>query len=180
MQSAVFLDRDGVLNRTSQQNGKRHPPASVAELEVLPGVVEACEALRQAGFLLVVVTNQPDVARGTQRRKTVEAINRGLAVQVPVDYIRVCYHDDRDKCSCRKPAPGLLLQAAADFQINLSTSFMIGDRCKDIEAGRRAGCKTILVDCSYDDALACLPDHQARSLAEASEWILRQPIFAVV
>ena len=179
MQNAIFLDRDGVLNRTSLLNGKRHPPASVAELEVLPGVVEACKALRAAGFLLVVVTNQPDVARGTQPRTTVEAINRALKAQVPIDHIRVCYHDDPDECFCRKPSPGLLLKAAEDFQINLSTSFMIGDRWKDIEAGRSAGCKTVFIDCSSQEALTILPDHQAYSLAEASEWILRQPILAI-
>lgn len=179
MRRAVFLDRDGVLNRAIVVRGTPHPPANLAEFEVLPEVAQACTQLREAGFLLIVVTNQPDVARGTQRRETVEAINRALEAQVPIDHIRVCYHDDPDECFCRKPSPGLLLKAAEDFQINLSTSFMIGDRWKDIEAGRRAGCKTVFIDCSSREPLTILPDHRAYSLAEASEWILRQPVFAI-
>ena len=174
MQRAVFLDRDGVLNRAPVLQGKPYPPASVADLEILPGVVEACAALRAAGFVLVVVTNQPDVARGTQQREIVEAINQVLRAHVPVDDIRVCYHDDQDRCTCRKPSPGLLLQAAEDWQIDISVSFIIGDRWRDIEAGRRAGCKTVLLEQHYADADRVTPDHRASSLAEAAGWILRQ------
>ena len=174
LRRAVFLDRDGVLNRAIVRQGKPYPPVSLAEFEVLPGVVEACTALRAAGFLLVVVTNQPDVARGMQRHEVVEAINQSLRAQVPVDDIRVCYHDDQDKCLCRKPSPGLLLQAAKDWQIDLSASFMVGDRWKDIEAGRRAGCKTVLIDYAYAEATQSMPDQRVRSLAEAADWILRQ------
>ena len=174
MRRAVFLDRDGVLNRAIVRQGKPYPPTSLAEFELLPGVVEACKALRAADFLLVVVTNQPDVARGTLHRETVEAINRALRAQVPVDDIRVCYHDDQDKCLCRKPSPGLLLQAAEDWQIDLSASFTVGDRWKDIEAGRRAGCKTVLIDYAYAEAVLSVPDRSVHSLAEATDWILGQ------
>ena len=174
MRRAVFLDRDGVLNRTIVVQGTPHPPANLAELEVLPGVVQACAQLRGAGFLLIVVTNQPDVARGTQQRAVVEAINDALLSKVAIDDIRVCYHDDQDQCSCRKPQPGLLLQAAKEWQIDLSASFMVGDRWKDIESGRQAGCQTILIDGGYREAMQSTPDHRVRSLAEASEWILRQ------
>lgn len=174
MRRAIFLDRDGVLNRAMVVQGRPHPPATLAELELLPGVVEACEELRKAGFLLIVVTNQPDVARGIQRREVVEAINEALFSNVPIDDIRVCYHDDQDQCVCRKPLPGLLVQAAREWQIDLSASYMVGDRWKDIESGRNAGCKTILIDCEYLEEMPSSPNHRVRSLAEVPDWILRQ------
>lgn len=175
MRQAVFLDRDGVLNRTFIHNdGKSHPPASPDELKILPGAAKACMALRQAGFLLIMVTNQPDVARGTQRRDVVETINDVLRRQIPLDDIRVCYHDDPDDCACRKPRPGLLLEAASIWEIDLTNSFMVGDRGKDIEAGRRAGCKTVLVNNTHTEAGRSRPDFQATSLREGADWILAQ------
>ena len=174
MRRAVFLDRDGVLNRTILIHGKPHPPANLAEFEILPDAVQACRALREAGFLLIVVTNQPDVARETQQRAVVEAINEALRSEITLDDIRVCYHDDDDQCSCRKPLPGLLVEAAKEWQIDLSASFMVGDRWKDIESGLRAGCKTILIDREYRETILSAPDHQVHSLAEATDWILRQ------
>lgn len=174
MRHAVFLDRDGVLNRAIVVEGTPHPPANPAEFEVLPGAVQACKELKQAGFLLIVVTNQPDVARGTQQREVVEAINAVLLSEIPIDDIRVCYHDDQDRCSCRKPLPGMLMRAAKEWQIDLSASYMVGDRCKDIETGRKAGCKTILIDCGYKERMASTPDHRVHSLTEAGDWILRQ------
>jgi len=174
MRRAIFLDRDGVLNRAIVVEGRPYPPANLAEFEILPGVVEACTKLRKAGFLLIVVTNQPDVARGTQKREVVEAINDALLSKVPIDQFRVCYHDDGDQCSCRKPLPGLLTDAAREWQIDLSASYIVGDRWKDIESGRRAGCNTILVESDYDETIPCAPDHRVSSLAGASEWILRK------
>ena len=175
MRRAVFLDRDGVINRAIVRQGKPYPPSGLSELEILPGVVEACQSLRAAGFLLVVVTNQPDVARGTQRRDVVEMINERIRAEVQIDDIRVCYHDDPDECLCRKPSPGLLLDSAREGRIDLGVSFMVGDRWKDVEAGRRAGCKTILIDHRYPERLSLTPDYRASSLAAAAEWILRQP-----
>ena len=181
MQRAVFLDRDGVLNRAFPgDDGKTHPPCSPEELEILPGVTEACDALRRAGFVLIVVSNQPDVARGTQRREVVERINGVLRRQVPIDDIRVCYHDNPDHCGCRKPRPGLLLDAAREWDVDLASSVMVGDRWTDIEAGWRAGCRTVLLDRSGADVGRTQlgqvgrgrPDHQARSLSEAVAWIL--------
>ncbi len=173
MRRTVFLDRDGVLNRAFiHDDGMSHPPASSDELEILPGVAEACMALRQAGFLLIVVTNQPDVARGTQRRHVVEAMSDALRRQMSIDDIRVCYHDDSDDCACRKPRPGLLLEAASVWGIDLPSSFMVGDRWKDIEAGRRAGCRTVLIRRGYSETERCNPDFQATSLREAADWIL--------
>ncbi len=146
---AVFLDRDGVLNHAIVKDGKPYPPSNVDELEIPEDVPEALEVLKEAGFLLIGVTNQPDVSRGTQRREVVEAIHASLLKALPLDKIFVCYHDDADGCSCRKPLPGLLFQAAESYPIDLSCSFMIGDRWKDVEAGRRAGCVTILIEHHY-------------------------------
>ncbi len=175
MSKAVFVDRDGVLNRPLLRNGKLLPPASADELELLPGVAEACAALRAAGFLLIVVTNQPDVARGTQNRQTVAAIHAVIREKVPLDDIRVCYHDDDDGCECRKPKPGLLLQAAKDWDIDIRCSFLVGDRWKDIAAARNAGCRAVQVENGQpekEDAWAS-PDLRVRSLKEAADWILR-------
>jgi D-glycero-D-manno-heptose 1,7-bisphosphate phosphatase len=172
---AVFLDRDGVLNRVFfHEDGKSHPPASPQELEIIPGVADACQSLRQAGFLLIVVTNQPDVARGTQPREVVEAINIELQRQIPLDEIRVCYHDDADNCFCRKPNPGMLFEAAFAWGIDFRESYMIGDRWTDVEAGRRAGCKTILINAMDSEIRRCRPDFQASSLQEVEEWIFQQ------
>lgn len=171
----MFLDRDGVLNRVVMRNGRPYPPSGPEDVELLDGALQACRALRAAGFLLIVVTNQPDVARGTQRRDAVEAINGVLSSRLPLDDVRVCYHDDRDNCPCRKPAPGLLLDAAAEWRVALDRSFMIGDRWRDIEAGRRAGCRTILIDSAHMDPQPCQPDFRAASLVEATDWILARP-----
>jgi D-glycero-D-manno-heptose 1,7-bisphosphate phosphatase len=169
---AVFLDRDGVLNRAKVVDGRPHPPASVAELEVLPGVEDACRQLGEAGLLLIVVTNQPDVARGTQTIEEVEALNDALATRLPLGEIRVCPHDDDDGCECRKPAPGMLLDAAAEHEIDLANSVMVGDRWRDVEAGRRAGCKTVFVDAGYSERPPDAPDLVVGDLGEAVPWIL--------
>jgi D-glycero-D-manno-heptose 1,7-bisphosphate phosphatase len=174
LRPAAFLDRDGVLNRATVRNKKPYPPATLAELEVLPDAPAALRALGKAGLLLIGITNQPDVARGTQRREVVESINAALRAALPLDDLLVCYHDDRDGCACRKPRPGMLLEAAARHGIDLGASFMIGDRWRDVEAGRRAGCTAILIDRDYAETEldGCSPDHTVRSLADASAWIL--------
>ena len=169
---AVFLDRDGVLNRAIIRDGRPHPPASVGEVEIMPGADQALRRLRQAGFRLVVVTNQPDVARGTQTARGVEAINAALAAALPIDEFRVCCHDDADGCGCRKPAPGMLLDAAAASGLSLQESVLIGDRWRDIEAGRRAGCRAVLLGDGYHERAAIEPHARAASLTEAADWIL--------
>lgn len=170
---AVFLDRDGVIDRAIVKDGKPYPPASLSELELLPGVPAALEALKDAGFLLIVVSNQPDVARGAQKREIVEAMNARLLATLPLDDILVCYHDDADGCDCRKPKPGLLLRAAEAHKVDLSQSFMIGDRCRDVAAGRRAGCRTVLIDYGYSEGDQNItPDSTAESLSDAAAWVL--------
>ncbi len=170
---AVFFDRDGVLNQAIIKNGKPYPPASLETLMIADDALAALNLLKQQAFLLIGATNQPDVARGTTSRVLVEAINTALLTKLPLDDIRVCYHDDADSCHCRKPEPGLLLAAAQDYDIDLTKSYMIGDRWKDIEAGRRAGCRTIWLDFQYREKfLSAAPNFIAHSLTQAAEWIL--------
>ena len=167
---AVFLDRDGVLNEATVRNGKPYAPASLEQLKIPEDVPLALARLKAAGYRLVVVTNQPDVARGDQRREVVEAINQALGSRLPLDEFRVCYHDDLDGCDCRKPRPGLLLREPAH---DLSRSVMIGDRWRDIEAGQRAGVlATVLIDRGYNENRAASPSVRVSSLTEAAEWIL--------
>lgn len=128
--------------------------------------------LHGAGFMLVVVTNQPDVARGTTPRAVVEGINNDLASRLPIDEFRTCYHDSGDGCDCRKPLPGALLAAATQHDIDLAKSYMIGDRWRDTEAGQRAGCQTIFVDYGYSEKQPESVNHRVRSLAEATQIIL--------
>jgi len=169
---AVFLDRDGVLNRAVVREGKPYPPANIRELEVAPGVDAGCRALRDAGYLLIGITNQPDVARGVTEKKVVEEINQYLSKRLSIDSFRVCYHDNTDDCECRKPKPGLILVAAAEKDIDLGASFMVGDRWKDIEAGRRAGCRTVFIDNHYSESNESEPTFTAGSFLEAVEVIL--------
>ncbi len=171
---AVFLDRDGVVNKTVVRGGKPYPPSSPAEVEIVDGAPEALSRLREAGFLLIVVTNQPDVARGTQSRELVEAMNARLMEELPLDEFRVCYHDDADRCGCRKPEPGLLLDAAREHAIDLAASYMVGDRWRDIEAGSRAGTRTVFIDYGYRETSPEHYDRNVASLVEAVEWILSQ------
>jgi D-glycero-D-manno-heptose 1,7-bisphosphate phosphatase len=169
---AVFLDRDGVLNRALVREGKPYPPANLSELEILPGVPEACSTLKRAGLGLIVVTNQPDLSRGTMERGAVDAMNAEVRERLGLDDVRVCPHDDADRCDCRKPAPGLLLAAAREWRIALDRSVMVGDRWRDIESGRRAGCKTVFIDYGYSEQRPQAPDLIVGGLLDAVPWIL--------
>ena len=172
MKRAIFLDRDGVINRTIVRDGKPYPPASLATLEILPGVADALQSLHEAGWLLIVVTNQPDVARGTTTIADVEAINAHLRNYLPIDEFRTCYHDNLDGCNCRKPLPGALFAAADAHGIDLASSYMVGDRWRDTEAGERAGCKTIFIDYGYSELRPKNFSFRVQSLAEATNIIL--------
>jgi D-glycero-D-manno-heptose 1,7-bisphosphate phosphatase len=174
MRRAVFLDRDGVINRAVVREGKPYPPESLAKMEILPGVSEALVALHNAGYMLIVVTNQPDVARGTTPKSVVDEINIHLANCLPIDEFRTCYHDSGDGCNCRKPLPGAIISVAKQHAIDLDRSYMVGDRWRDIEAGRRAGCRTVFVYYGYDEKQPEIFDYQVGSLSEAVEIILRE------
>jgi D-glycero-D-manno-heptose 1,7-bisphosphate phosphatase len=168
----VFLDRDGVINRAYTRKGKPYPPASVAELEILPEVADALKALREAGFLNIVVTNQPDIATGVQSREVIDAMHALLRERLPIDAIKACFHVESDDCGCRKPKPGMLIDAAREHDIDLAQSYLVGDRWRDVSAGIAAGCYTFFIDYGYDEALREKPDRIVASLREASRYIL--------
>ena len=174
MVSAVFLDRDGVINANLERNGKPVAPTSLAEFRILPGVVEAARRLKDAGFLLVIATNQPDVRNGITPEATMAAMHAEIRKCMPIDDIMICLHNDFDNCACRKPKPGLLLQAAAKHGIDLPSSYFVGDRWKDVRAGQAAGCRTIFVDYGYTQDQPAAPDKVVRSLSEAAEFILHR------
>jgi D-glycero-D-manno-heptose 1,7-bisphosphate phosphatase len=169
---AVFLDRDGVINRAYLKNGKPHPPTNLSELEILPGVAESLEKLYVLGFKVIVITNQPDVARGVTEKIVVEKINAFLYENLKIDEFKVCYHDDSDFCNCRKPNPGALIEASNQYLIDLHSSYMVGDRWKDILAGQRAGCKTIFIQYNYKEMQPEYPSYIVKNLTEAVEIII--------
>ena len=173
---AVFLDRDGIINRALERDHRPYPPVSLNEFEILPDVSAACARLKQACFLLVVVTNQPDVGRGTLQQETVEAIHAEMCRRLPIDRVEVCYHSGKDQsdCDCRKPKPGMLLRAARELGIDLPQSWMVGDRWRDIDCGHAAGCHTIFIDRGYAEELRQNPHFSAGNLAGATDIILRE------
>ena len=134
MRKAVFLDRDGVINKAFIKEGLPTSPHSLDELKILPGVKESVLRLKKLNFVCLVVTNQPDVTRGKINKNTVIKMNNFLQKEIKLDDFFVCYHDDEDNCECRKPKPGLLLQASKKWDVNLKKSFIIGDRWRDIQA----------------------------------------------
>jgi D-glycero-D-manno-heptose 1,7-bisphosphate phosphatase len=175
LKQAVFLDRDGVLNEALIRDGKPYPPPSADALRVTGDAPAALGRLKALGLLLLVITNQPDVARGTQSVEAVESIHAHLRKNLPLDDFFSCFHDDRDECACRKPKPGLILEAAARHQVDPARSFLIGDRWRDIDAGRAAGCRTIWIDRGYRErGPTAPPDRRVQSLSEAADWIARQ------
>lgn len=173
--AAVFIDRDGVLNVNEIRNGKPYAPTKAVDFQLLPGVEDAARRLKQAGFLLIVATNQPDIKNGITAQSELDTMHELLRKKVPIDDIRICYHTDADGCDCRKPKPGLLLAAARDHGIDLARSYMVGDRWRDVAAGKAAGCAaSVLVKYDYDEPEPDSPDAVVASLSEAAEWILRR------
>jgi len=170
---AVFLDRDGVINRSLVRDGKPYAPTHASEFELLPGVPAALSRLRQHGFLNIVVTNQPDIATGKQRLEDLDALHERLQAELAIDAIKICCHLDTDACACRKPKPGLLLEAASEFNIDLGASFMVGDRWRDVAAGQHAGCKTcFFIDYGYAEKGPEQPFTVVKSLENSVGLIL--------
>jgi D-glycero-D-manno-heptose 1,7-bisphosphate phosphatase len=171
---AVFLDRDGVINRALERDGLPYPPASPGEFKIFPEVPEACRRLKQAGFLLIVATNQPDVGRGTLKQEVVEIIHAEMCRRLPLDRVEVCCHPGKglSDCDCRKPKSGMLLRAARELDIDLVQSWMVGDRWRDVDCGHAAGCRTIFIDRGYAEELKQQPDFRVKNLLEAAEIIL--------
>lgn len=174
---AVFLDRDGVINRMVVQNGMPHPPSAVEEFELYEDVQDGCARLKAANFLLVVITNQPDVGRGTQSHEAVEAMNLKMQSALPfLDRIEVCYHAGErygQPCNCRKPRPGLILRAVAELNIDLKRSYVIGDRWRDVDCARAAGCRAIFIQRDYSESLREAPDFTVANFNEAVSTVLR-------
>ncbi|MDO8685367.1 MAG: HAD family hydrolase [Clostridiales bacterium] len=172
---AVFLDRDGVINKAIIRERKPYPPSKIEDVVFPPGTSEAIQSLRSSGYLVIVVTNQPDVSKGIQSKEVVEAIHGFIRQQLQVDDIKVCYHDDEDDCNCRKPKPGMIIAAAQEYSIDFAGSYMIGDRWRDIEAGKAAGCKTILIrpEINYNEPQSQGMDAVVDSLYEAAAFILK-------
>jgi D-glycero-D-manno-heptose 1,7-bisphosphate phosphatase len=167
---AVFLDRDGVLVRAAPQKDYAHGPLTLAEFSLTPGVVEPVERMRSAGFLTVLATNQPGVARGQISWETLNEMHRILQSAVPLDDIEICPHQDADQCACRKPKPGMLLDVASRLGIDLPHSYFIGDTRRDVGAALAAGVTPILIDCSYNRDLRV--QHRVKDLAEAADLIV--------
>jgi len=168
---AVFLDRDGVLNKAVVVDGKPFPPKSITELKICDGVKNGLEQLKKLGYLLIVVTNQPDVARGKTSMKAVNDINNYLKKNLIIDDIFCCLHDENDGCECRKPKPGMVVAAKKKWNIDTDHSFIIGDRWRDIETGKNAGIKTILIDYEYDEKYV-KPDYSSDSFMDATRIII--------
>lgn len=169
---AIFLDRDGVINKLIMRDGKGRAPYGLEDFELFPGVIEACINFKAAGFLTIIVTNQPDVARGWVDAARVHLINDKIKELLPIDDIKICFHNDMDGCKCRKPMAGMLLEAASDWEIDLSASYMIGDRYGDMAAGATAGCTTLLVGIGDSQGSHPSPHYKVGSLLEAAVKIL--------
>jgi D-glycero-D-manno-heptose 1,7-bisphosphate phosphatase len=169
---AVFLDRDGVINAPEVRDGKPYPPQRAEDFHLLPGVKEACDRLHNAGFLLVVVTNQPDVGRGQLDVSIVEKIHQTMCQLLPIDRVEVCFDASDQASAFRKPEPGMLYRAASELDIDLSKSYMVGDRWRDVDCGRAAGCTTIFVDRGYQEHLRQQPHFKVKNLSEAASIVL--------
>ena len=172
---AVFLDRDGVLNECRVLEGRPYPPEDADALCLARDALASLTRLKAAGFVLVCVTNQPDAARGTRTLQNIQDMNDKVRGALPLDALYVCFHDRGDNCECRKPKPGMLLRGAAEFNLDLVQSFMIGDRASDIGAGKTAGCRTIFLSRNDAEPPPSPPaDYSCNTLTEAVNWILAQ------
>ncbi len=172
-QRAVFLDRDGILVIPQFREGRSFAPRSMDEFAIYAEAPDCVARLRMAGFKIIVVSNQPDVGAGLTSRATVDEMNARLCNSMALDAVKICFHTRDEQCQCRKPLPGMLLEAAAEIDIDLSASIMVGDRASDIEAGAAAGCRTVFVDLGYTaEPKPAYPDKTVASLSEATNWIL--------
>ena len=169
---AVFLDRDGVLNVSEVRGGKPYAPRRLEDFHLYPEGFAALTRLRQAGFKLFVVTNQPDIGNKQVERSVVDAMNARLAESLPIDHVYMCPHSQTDGCSCRKPRPGMLIEAAERYGVDLASSFMVGDRYGDVAAGHAANCRTVFIDRGYIETPSQNPDWSVASLTEAVDVIL--------
>ena len=172
MKSAVFLDRDGVVNLAYTRSGKPYPPKDLSQLVILPDVKESVKKLTKYGFVIVVVTNQPDISNGNSNFEIVNELHKEISSLTGIENFYVCPHIDSDNCKCRKPKPGLLLKAAEDLNLDVKKSYMVGDRWRDVGAGQSAGCKNFFIDYNYSEKRPVEPFVTVSSLLQATEIIL--------
>ena len=170
---AVFFDRDGVLVLPEFRDGRSFAPTSFEDFEIYPESLDSLNVVKRAGFLSVIVTNQPDVGAGIIPRFELDKMHEKLMRDLPIDLIEVCPHTKETNCDCRKPKPGMLINAAVKLDIALDKSFMIGDRAGDILAGKAAGCKTIFIDLEYEAVTKpSNQDYTVKSVADAVPYML--------
>ena len=155
MNKAVFLDRDGVINKTIIKNGRVYSPMNLNEFEFVQNIAEQIKKIKDAGYYIIVVTNQPEIARGNIDIYELNKMTKNIKDNLPVNEILICPHDDADNCSCRKPKPGMLFDAAKKYEIDLIQSFLVGDGWKDMGAAKNAGCMGILIDTFYNKGVSC-------------------------
>ena len=151
MNSAIFLDRDGVVNYSIICEKKPYAPLNLNELKIIPEIKSVINTFKQRQFKVFVITNQPDVARGKVKKEEVEKINASIQSQLSIDEIFTCYHDNQDHCECRKPKPGAFIALSQKYNIDLTKSIMVGDRAKDIEAAKNANCPSVFIDYGYNE-----------------------------
>jgi D-glycero-D-manno-heptose 1,7-bisphosphate phosphatase len=180
LKPAVFLDRDGTLNVQLVRDGMPYAPERIEDFRLYEGIPAGCSALKNAGYVLVVATNQPDVGRGTVKQEVIERMHAELQRLIPeIDRVEVSYDPGRgEKSLRRKPAPGMLLDAAKELGIDLSRSWMVGDRWRDVECGKAAGVRTVFIDFGYSDEGKSVADHNVKNFKEAVELILATPLGA--
>ena len=174
MVEAVFLDRDGVLNRGYVRDGKSYAPRNIKDFRLLPYAIPSVKKLREAGYLVIVVTNQPDINNGLIARETVNEMHIQLKSKTLVNDILLCPHSREENCDCRKPKAGMLIEAAKKYNINLKKSFMIGDRASDIAAGLEAGCRTIFINRKYNETAPVTQEITFLSIKSATNYIIKQ------
>ena len=175
---AVFLDRDGVIVIPEFRDRRSFAPRRLADFRLYPDAAASLLRLKQAGFLLAVVTNQPDVGDGLAERSEVDSMHEIMTRELPLDAVKACFHRREENCTCRKPKPGMILEAAAELGVDLKRSFMVGDRKGDVDAGRAAGCATVFIDLGYDEPVPEAPDYVVHSVVEAADVIIKNTIAA--
>jgi D-glycero-D-manno-heptose 1,7-bisphosphate phosphatase len=178
LRPAVFLDRDGVIVVPEFRDQRSFAPRRLEDFRLYPEAAASLQKLKQAGFLLAVVTNQPDVGNGLIPRSEVEAMHEVMTRELPLDAVKVCFHGQAEHCDCRKPKPAMILETARELGINLKKSFMVGDRSSDVEAGRAAGCATVFIDLGYALPAPDSPDYVAHSIGEAADLIIETVLTA--
>jgi D-glycero-D-manno-heptose 1,7-bisphosphate phosphatase len=168
MNSGVFLDRDGVVNKIILKERRPYSPRELDQLEILEGVRDAVQIFQKLRFKVVVITNQPEISRGLITEDLTIEMHNKIREETGIESFYFCRHDDFHDCECRKPKAGMLLKAAEELNLDFSQSYLVGDRWKDIHAGQKVGCKCYFIDNHYDEPRPILPFHTVKSLYEAA------------